>query len=397
MIISAPAKVILHGEHAVVYGKVALAASLGLRTTLKWERLNEDRVELHLDDLGFSSSWTITQLENLPSFPKGTGDFTRTEATASHYVPLFKTFLNESETDISETAFTAALAFIYLYKAIYGKTGSLIQGKFVVKSDVPVGAGLGSSASYSVVVATSLLVTACAICPETILKMTTQSSQSKSSAKTDSLKLINKWAYEGEKIMHGNPSGIDNTMSTFGGFLQFQSGKIENLDRVPELKILLVNTNVPRSTKAMVSGLKKRYEEMPCVYEPIFSAMGAMAIKCVQVLGKLGDQSQTSSFETDERMHSFQILEKLIDLNQELLRAVDVSHPTVDKVCEKTKEYACHSKLTGAGGGGCVVTLIKEGVTLDAINKLCEELKTLGCNFWNTKLGGSGVLLHEWS
>ena len=40
-----------------------------------------------------------------------------------------------------------------------------------------------------------------------------------------------------------------------------------------------------------------------------------------------------------------------------------MSHPTVDKVCEKTLEYGFHSKLTGAGGGGCVVTLIKKGKT----------------------------------
>ena len=94
---------------------------------------------------------------------------------------------------------------------------SLIGGKFFVKSDVPVGAGLGSSASYSVVVATSLLVTVGAVCPKSILEITTQSlCGNESSAKTDSLKLINIWAYEGEKIMHGNPSGIDNTMSTFG-------------------------------------------------------------------------------------------------------------------------------------------------------------------------------------
>ena len=91
---------------------------------MKWEKLNEDRVELYLNDLGFSASWTIAQLENLPSFPKGTGDFSQTETTSQDCVPLFKTFLYEMEADIPDTAFTAALAFIYLYKAIYGKTGT---------------------------------------------------------------------------------------------------------------------------------------------------------------------------------------------------------------------------------------------------------------------------------
>lgn len=87
----------------------------------------------------------------------------------------------------------------------------------MVKSDIPVGAGLGSSASYSVVITTGILITAGAISTLSISKSTTESCLSeKCIARTDCLNLINKWSFEGEKLIHGNPSGIDNTMSTFG-------------------------------------------------------------------------------------------------------------------------------------------------------------------------------------
>lgn len=76
-------------------------------------------------------------------------------------------------------------------------------------SELPIGAGLGSSASYSVCLATSLLQLAGHV---------TQTSD-QSNARTlshDDLELINKWAFLSEKIIHGNPSGVDNSVATFG-------------------------------------------------------------------------------------------------------------------------------------------------------------------------------------
>lgn len=77
-------------------------------------------------------------------------------------------------------------------------------GKVIVSSDLPMGAGLGSSASFCVSLSAALI-------------LETENLQSDWLKPEDvNLQLINKWAYEGEKIIHGKPSGIDNTVITFG-------------------------------------------------------------------------------------------------------------------------------------------------------------------------------------
>lgn len=76
-------------------------------------------------------------------------------------------------------------------------------GKAVVTSELPMGAGLGSSASFCVALSGALI----ALSEKLFLN---------DNEKKIDLELVSKWAYEGERIIHGKPSGIDNTVSTFG-------------------------------------------------------------------------------------------------------------------------------------------------------------------------------------
>lgn len=79
----------------------------------------------------------------------------------------------------------------------------------VVTSELPLGSGLGSSAAFSVALSGALL----AFSDSVSLDM---SRQEWSVFGESDLELVNKWAFEGERIIHGKPSGIDNTVSTYG-------------------------------------------------------------------------------------------------------------------------------------------------------------------------------------
>jgi len=71
--------------------------------------------------------------------------------------------------------------------------------------------------------------------------------------------VINKWALQSEKLFHGHPSGIDNTICTFGGALLFKEKQIKSLNDKIQLKnFLLVNTRVKRNTRALIDEAIRR-------------------------------------------------------------------------------------------------------------------------------------------
>jgi mevalonate kinase len=109
----------------------------------------------------------------------------------------------------------AAIALLYIHSHLITDDIATKGYDFSVRSTLPVGAGLGSSASYSVCLATALL----------------QSNGYLSGLEAaEQRELINQWAFQAEKVIHGNPSGIDNTVSTLGGAVMFKKGeKIEPL------------------------------------------------------------------------------------------------------------------------------------------------------------------------
>ena len=83
-----------------------------------------------------------------------------------------------------------------------------------VASSLPTGAGLGSSAAYSTCLASSLLQ------HRRLTSVALQVDKSNTATWSDKdVKLINQWAFIGEKVIHGNPSGIDNSVSTYGEFV----------------------------------------------------------------------------------------------------------------------------------------------------------------------------------
>uniref|UniRef100_A0A8D1BXD5 Mevalonate kinase n=1 Tax=Sus scrofa TaxID=9823 RepID=A0A8D1BXD5_PIG len=336
LLVSAPGKVILHGEHSVVHGKVALAVALNLRTFLRLQPHNSGKVSLRLPNIGIQQTWDVARLQLLDTSFLEQGDLTEQVEKLKEVAGFSKDSTNHD--------CLAVPAFLYLYLTICRSQRTLPSLDIAVWSELPTGAGLGSSAAYSVCLAAALL-TACEEIPNPL-----KDGEATGRWTEENLELINKWAFQGERVIHGNPSGVDNAVSTWGGALRYQQGKISPLKRLPTLKILLVNTKVPRSTKALVASVRNRMLKFPEIIAPLLASMDAISLECERVLGEMA---------AAPALEHYLVLEELIDMNQHHLNALGVGHASLDQLCQVTTAHGLHSKLTGAGGGGCGITLLR--------------------------------------
>uniref|UniRef100_A0A5F5PFK0 mevalonate kinase n=1 Tax=Equus caballus TaxID=9796 RepID=A0A5F5PFK0_HORSE len=324
LLVSAPGKVILHGEHAVVHGKVALAVALNLRTFLRLQPHSTGKVGLNLPNIGIKQAWDVASLQLLDTSFLEQGDIT---ALTPEQVEKLKEVAGCPEDCANDHKWLAVLAFLFLYLSICRK------------------------------------------------QRWTE----------EDLELINKWAFQGERVIHGNPSGVDNTVSTWGGALRYQQGKISSLKRPPALKILLTNTKVPRSTKALVAGVRNRLLKFPEIVAPVLTSIEAISLECERVLAEMASAPTPGHY---------LVLEELIDMNQHHLNALGVGHASLDQLCQVTTAHGLHSKLTGGGGGGCGITLLRPDLQRLEVEAAKQALTGCGFDCWETSIGAPGVSVH---
>ena len=125
---------------------------------------------------------------------------------------------------------------------------------------------------------------------------------------------------------------------------------IRAYSRIPTLRFLLTDTNHPRRTAILVAHVAKLLTTLPDVTPHILTAIDGIAAEAKRLLS-VNDESITDS------------LGELISINQGLLNSVGVGHEKLDTVARLTKSVGW-TKLTGAGGGGCALTLLREGMVI---------------------------------
>ncbi|XP_056313491.1 mevalonate kinase isoform X1 [Danio aesculapii] len=377
LFVSAPGKVILHGEHSVVHGKVALAVSVNLRTYLRLQSTSSGEVCINLPNIDTFLSWEITALQPLLAGSKA--EQRDPKELDANLLKKLREFTGISD-DSTDTRSMAVLAFLYMYLTVFAE--SLASITVTVWSELPTGAGLGSSAAYNVCLSAALLSARGNISPPLMAQ------QEAARWSKNEMELINRWAFMGEKIIHGNPSGVDNAVGTWGGFLRYHSGNITPLSWVPILRILLTNTKVPRSTKVLVSGVKDKINKFPSIMKPVLESVSAVSCTCEQTLTEMAEHGPSAEH--------YNILEQeLIDINQHHLNVMGVGHSSLDTLCRVTLSKGLHSKLTGAGGGGCGITLLRPETDTSVIQSTVEELKACGFDCWETSIGAPGVQQHS--
>jgi mevalonate kinase len=273
----ASGKVILLGEHAVVYGVPAIAVGMdrGARATATpLERPGAS--ELFLQGLEFAIEDT------------------------------------DQERDLGR-------AFAAVLDATFGPQRAPMR--VTAHTDLPPGAGLGCSAALGVAIARALDPAAPT---ERILER----------------------AMAWERVFHGNPSGIDTAVAAHGGFVYFRRGApLETLGVRGTLDLCVGHSGTASSTKAMVEAVARLRDRKPEIVEKAFAGIQSL-VRNARLALEAGDRVA---------------LGRLMDLNQMILAGLFVSTQELEHMCALARETgALGAKLTGAGGGGCVVALVPD-------------------------------------
>ncbi|KAK8329891.1 hypothetical protein V6Z11_A11G347900 [Gossypium hirsutum] len=370
----APGKIILAGEHAVVHGYTAVASSIDLYTVVSLRlRSDEDTVKLKLNDIGLDFSWSVGRIKEVLSHLGSPFSSTPTSCSLETIKSLATIVDEQSFPETKIGLASGVYAFLWLYTSILGFKPATVT----VSSELPVGAGLGSSAAYCVSLSAALL----ALSDSVKLDV---SQKGWSTFKETEAELVNKWAFEGEKIIHGRPSGVDNSVSTFGNVIKFKSGVMTRVDSNMPLKMLITNTKVGRDTKALVANVSARKSRHPDAMCSVLNAIEAISDEWSTII-------QSHAVDDLYLSANEEKLGELMEMNQGLLLSIGVSHASIENVLQTSMKYKLASKLTGAGGGGCVLTLLPTHISGEVIDKLVEELGSFGFQCFSAGIGGKGV------
>ncbi|XP_034946559.1 mevalonate kinase isoform X2 [Chelonus insularis] len=284
----------------------------------------------------------------------------------------------ESKNNLQKLALEAVM---YVLISMSQNENLVIQPfKITITTELAVSAGLGSSASFSVCISAAFL------------NWAYHQNDKKLVLDVDTLTIISQYAFKCEKIMHGSPSGVDNSVCTYGSIIKFKNTELTPLIGVKSMKVLLVDTKVSRSTKVLVEKVASLKRELPMVYDPILDAMDSIANNALSVIEQIRDLD-TEESEVAVR-GCYERLMTLININQSLLSACQVSHPALDDICAEARKHGLAAKLTGAGGGGYAYVLLLPDTSDDVVDHLVHVLTERGFGVTLTYLGGAGVHIH---
>ena len=296
-------KIILLGEHSVVYGRPAIAAGLaaGCNATARSGPVDSLTVE----------PWSV-----------------RVEAARPEADP---------ERELLRRGFAVVCELASERVRASGRCERQAL-ELHAQMQIPGGAGLGGSAALSVAVIRAL-------------------ADALGYALTDPEVVEASLAWE--RVFHGNPSGIDSAMAVTGGLSLYVRGQpLARVSAARGLHLVIGNSGEHGSTKAMVESVARQHARDPGKAEQVFDAIAALVNNARAAL-TAGDHAR---------------LGQLMDLNQTLLTSLLLSTAKLEQMCQLARSAgALGAKLTGGGGGGCMIALAADATaTLPIVRALSD-------------------------
>ncbi len=296
---SAPGKCILTGEHSVVYGLPALAVAIDMRAKATVKPYEKGKALIQAKQFNKKICLPLTADRNI--------------IVESDLQPIYTSIINT-------------------LKLLRIKDGVEV----LIDSSIPDASGLGSSAAVAVATVKAV---------SEFFGIHLKENE------------ISSLSFESEKIVHGSPSGIDNTVSVYGGGILFRKGRIIKVKIPGNIPLIIGDTLKKRNTGGMVSRVRENYLKYTGIFKPILTAIGRISLQAKKFL-EAADLSK---------------LGELLNINQALLESLGVSTIELEKLVYAAREAGAYgAKLTGAGGGGCIVALAPSDISQNIASKISE-------------------------
>ena len=300
---SAPGKVYLFGEHAVVYGEPAIPCAIERRARVRVEARDDDHVRVEAADLSLDG-FTVEYGGSTASRP---------------------------DVDVDRSLVDAAMGYIDAAVDQARDAADAPDAGFdiVVESDIPLGAGLGSSAAVVVAgIDAATRELGRPLPPEEVADRAFQAE------------------YE---VQEGQASRADTFCSTMGGAVRVEGDDCRTID-TPSLPFVVGFDGGAGDTGTLVAGVRRLKEEY------------GFAAATVESIGDIVRRGEELLRESDPASPPSEALlaelGRLMDFDHGLLEALGVSSRSLDAMVWAARDAGAHgAKLTGAGGGGCIVAL----------------------------------------
>ncbi len=293
---SAPGKIILFGEHFVVYGIKAVLCSIDMRITATSKFLDEKIVRVR-SSIG-ESQMDLNSLNNLEKVPQ----------------KFMKPF------------------FYVIQKAI--EENSAEQGiEIVLESEIPPGIGLGSSSASCVAATASVNGLFNRLSKDEVVKR----------------------AIQAERTIFEQNSGADSSVSTFGGLMSYDlKNGFQNISSKNELNFIISNSAQIHNTQDVVRQVKNFKEKNEDFFRKLCEQEIEIVNNAITVL----------------KENNLNKLGSLMSKNHDLLKQIGISTEKIDFLVREAKKTSYGAKITGAGGGGCIISLIDNSNIKDTLDNL---------------------------
>jgi mevalonate kinase len=332
---AAPGKMILFGEHFVVYGYPSLIASI--------DRFFKIKVD-------FTPSTTfVIKIESNLGF----------RATIKNSTLYFPPGQDSTYHDIIKKLYSI-IKYLVKHVGIDSRSRSSIL--ISLDSEIPLGGGLGSSSAFCVALTGALYhildnkVNKDKICSESI---------------------------EAERILNRDTSGADCSICTFGGLGRFD--KLKGFKRISadfdNYRFLIIDSGVSHDTFSMIEKVAKIKNNSPNDFNNLCVRYGDIYNQVISLL----------------EQKKFENFGELLNLNHKLLEGLSLSNPILDKIINIcNSEGSLGTKITGAGGGGSVLSFLHKD-DLSVIKNILKRLELLNLKYFFAKIDPEGLRINQTS